>query len=396
MKSEAIAATLALLVITAAAPTIACQLGGLRGTGDLGIVVERAHGSIQVLDTTRRASLCTVEGLGDLSHASAVFSRDGRYAFVFGRDGGLTKVDLLQGEIAERKVQAGNSIGGAISSSGRLVAVSNYEPGGVRVFDSATLEPVADLPALGPDGNLSKVVGLVDAPGERFIYALYDAGEVRIANFSDPDAPTVRTFENIGLQPYDGLITPDGRHYVAGLFGEDGLALLDLWDLDKGVTRILDGYGRGEEPLPVYKMPHLEGWAEAGDLLFLPAVGRHELLVVDRESFEEVDRIPVHGQPVFAVARPDGREVWVNFAHPDNGVVQVIDVPSREVVAELAPGEAVLHLEFTPRGSEVWISARDSDRVVVYDTRTKETLAEIEAATPSGIFMAARAHRIGL
>jgi protein NirF len=105
-------------------------------------------------------------GLGDLSHASAVFSRDGRYAFVFGRDGGLTKVDLLEGEVDKRIVLAGNSIGGAISSSGRLVAVSNYEPGGVKVFDSETLEQVADLPAVGGDGMRSKVAGLVDAPGE--------------------------------------------------------------------------------------------------------------------------------------------------------------------------------------------------------------------------------------
>ena len=29
--------------------------------------------------------------------------------------------------------------------------------------------------------------------------------------------------------------------------------------------------------------------------------------------------IALHGQPVFAIARPDGRQVWVNFAHPDNG-----------------------------------------------------------------------------
>ena len=49
-----------------------------------------------------------VEGLGDLSHASAVFSRDGRYAFIFGRDGGLTKVDLLTAAIEKRIVQAGD------------------------------------------------------------------------------------------------------------------------------------------------------------------------------------------------------------------------------------------------------------------------------------------------
>ena len=67
----------------------------LRGTGDLGIVIERAIGRVQVVDTTARTSLATIGGLGDLSHASVVFSRDGRYAYVFGRDGALTKVDIL-------------------------------------------------------------------------------------------------------------------------------------------------------------------------------------------------------------------------------------------------------------------------------------------------------------
>ncbi len=390
-------APLAAALLVLALPAAAEAPFAVRGSGDLGVVIERASGSVQIIETTGRTSLCRIEGLGDLSHASVVFSRDQRFAFVFGRDGGLTKVDLLQGKIVKRIVQAGNSIGGAISQDGRLVAVSNYDPGGVRIFDAESLAPVADIPAIyGPDRARSKVVGLVDAPGQRFVFSLYDAGEIWIADLSDPARPEIRRFANIGEQPYDGLITPDGRYYLAGLFGEDGIALLDLWDPDAGVRRILDGYGRGEQPLPVYKMPHLEGWAAAGDVLFLPAVGRHELLVVDRRTWQEVDRIAVHGQPVFAVARPDGRQVWVNFAHPDNDVVQVIDVPSRQIVRTLRPGPAVLHLEFTPRGEQVWLSVRDEDRVEVYDTRTFERLATLPAEKPSGIFLTARAHRIGL
>ena len=391
------AMTTVLLVLLTAGAAVAGEHGTLRGTGDLGIVIERASGSMQLIETTGRTSLCTVEGLGDLSHASAVFGRDGRFAFVFGRDGGLTKVDLLACEIARRIVQAGNSIGGAISQDGRLVAVSNYQPGGIKVFDSDTLDLVADIPATyGADGARSKVVGLVDAPGNRLVFSLYDAGEIWVADLSAPGEPEITRFQHIGMQPYDGLITPDGRYYLAGLFGEDGVALLDLWNLDQGVRRILDGYGKGEEPLPVYKMPHLEGWAEAGEVLFLPAVGRNELLLVDRRDWREVGRIAVHGQPVFAIARPDGRQVWVNFAHPDNGVVQVIDIASLKVTRTLRPGPAVLHLEFTPRGEQVWISVRDADQVQVYDTGTFERLATLPAATPSGIFLTARAQRIGL
>lgn len=367
-----------------------------RGTGDLGVVVERASGRVAIVDTTARARLGEVDGLGDLSHASVVFARDARYAYVFGRDGGLTKVDLLRARIEHRVLQAGNSIGGAISQDGRLVAAQNYDPGGVKVFDADTLELLSDIPTSYGDGTRrSKVVGLADAPGNRFVFALFDAGEIWIADLTEPRRPQLTKFRDVGRQPYDGLITPDGRHYLAGLFGEDGVALIDLWRPEQGARRILDGYGRGQEKLPVYKMPHLRGWALAGRHAWLPAIGRHEVLVVDTDSWREVRRVPVKGQPVFVIARPDARQVWVNFAFPDNGSVQVIDTLSGAVVRTLEPGRAVLHMEFAPRGEAVWVSARDDDRVVVYDTASFAERARLSAASPSGIFFTARAARIG-
>jgi protein NirF len=368
----------------------------LRGTGDLGLVIERADGRVMVVENTGSTVLASIPGLGDLSHAAAVYSRDSRYAFVFGRDGGLTKVDMLTGTISGRVMQSGNSIGGAISQDGSLVAVANYTPGGIKVFDAATLAPVADIPAIGADGKASKVIGIADLPGRRFIYTLYDAGEIWIADLSDAANPKLRKFTNIGKLPYDALISGDGRWYLAGLFGEDGIAMLDLWNLDKGVTRILDHYGKGKEPLPVFKMPHLRGWAVAGNEIWLPAIGHHQVLVVDKSTWTEKARVDVAGQPVFAMARPDGRQVWVNFAVPNYNVVQVIDVPSKRVIKTLEPGKAILHMEFTAKGERVWLSARDSDKVVVYDTETLEQVAELPAAKPSGIFFTSRAHKTGL
>ncbi|MCU7920849.1 MAG: protein nirF [Candidatus Thiodiazotropha sp. (ex Epidulcina cf. delphinae)] len=367
-----------------------------RGTGDLGVVVERANGSLQVIESTGNTILGRIEGLGDLSHASAVFSRDERFAYLFGRDGGLTKVDILQRRIVARTIQSGNSIGGAISQDGTLVAVSNYEPGGVRVFDAVTLAPVAEIPAEYGVGKRSKVVGLVDAPGNRFIFSLWDAGEIWVAEMDNPAKPVIRKYKGVGVQPYDALITPDGRYYIAGLYGEDGLALLDLWNLDRQPRRILGDYGKGQQRLPVYKMPHLEGWAVAGRQLFIPAVGRHQVLVVDTETWREVDRLDMHGQPVFVMSRPDGRQVWVNFSFPDNDTIQVIDTQSRKLVKTLQPGKGVLHMEFEPRGEEVWVSVRDIDRLQVYDTDSFERVAEWPALKPSGIFLTSRAHRIGL
>ena len=384
------------ILISVLALAACVPLSSLRGTGDLGLVVERASGRVMLIDTSTRASYATVKGLGDLSHATAVYSRDGRYAYVFGRDGGLTKVDMLRAKIDARVVQAGNSIGGAISQDGRVIAVANYQPGGVRLFDAATLAPLADIPAAWGDGRQrSKVVGIADAPGERFVFSLYDAGEIWVADCADPRHPKLTKFRDVGRQPYDGLITPDGRWYIAGLFGEDGLALLDLWHPEKGVRRILDHYGRGEQRLPVYKMPHLRGWAVAGRLAVLPAVGHHEVLIVDTQTWKEAGRIAVHGQPVFAIAQPGGRRVWVNFAFPDNDTVQVIDLPSRKIVKTLKPGRAVLHMEFTPRGEQVWISSRDDNVVRVYDPESFRQLAQLKADHPSGILLSARAFATG-
>jgi protein NirF len=387
--TELALAALASMPLAAAPP--------LRGTGDLGIVIEREAGSVVLVETTGGTRLGRIEGLGDLSHASAVFSPDARYAFVFGRDGGLSKLDLLEARLVRRVVQAGNSIGGAISADGELIAVSNYEPGGVRVFDAATLEPIAELAAdYGGAAERSRVVGLVDAPGRRFVFSLYEAGEIRVADFRDPMAPLVDRHPGIGRLPYDGMLLGNGRYYLAGLYGEDALALLDLWESRPAPRTVLAGYRRGAPPLPVYKMPHLEGCAVAGGYVFLPAVGEHAVLVADARTWREVARIPLGGQPVFAVARPDEREVWVNFALPQNDLVQVIDVARLEVSRELRPGRAILHLEFTPRAAAVWMSARDDDRVVIHDPATLERTGQIPVDSPSGIFFTARAHRIGM
>lgn len=369
-----------------------------RATGGLGLIVERATGQLALVDRLKETRLSTVSGLGDLSHASVVFDPSERYAYVFGRDGGLTKVDLLDGTIAKRVLQSGNSIGGAISEDGSLVAVANYEPGGVKVFDADTLELVADLVATDiGDGKHSKVVGLEDAPGNRFIFSLYDSGEIWITDFSqNRKNPEITKFTDIGLQPYDALVSEDGRWYIAGLFGEDGLAMLDLWHPEQGVKRIMDGYGRGQEPLPVYKMPHLEGWAVAGDRAYLPAIGHHSVLVLDIPSGKQIGEIPVQGQPVFVMTRPGGRHVWVNFALPDNDTVQILDTETMQVINTIKPGPGVLHMEFSPRGDKVWLSVRDQNEVQVYDTASQKKRTTLAAEKPSGIFFTSRAHRTGL
>ncbi len=368
----------------------------LRGTGDLGVIVERSSGELLLVEHTNNKTLGEIHGLGDLSHASVVFSRDARYAFVFGRDGGLTKVDLLTSTVIRRIIQSGNSIGGAISSNGKVVAVSNYEPGGVKLFNSETLELITEIPATYDEGKTSKTVGLVDAPGNQFVFSLYEGNQIWLVDANDPKHPIITKFQDIGKAPYDGLITPNGRFYIAGLFAEDSMALLDLWHPERGVREILKGYLAHDEKLPVYKMPHLEGWAMAGNKAFVPAVGQHKVIIMDTQTWTQSGEIKVHGQPVFVMARPDERQVWVNFAFPDNNTIQVIDTESLQIIKTLTPGKGILHMEFTPRGENIWLSIRDENKVHVYNTSNFKQLKQLSAKKPSGIFFTNRAHEIGL
>ena len=53
-------------------------------------------------------------------------------------------------------------------------------------------------------------------------------------------------------------------------------------------------------------------------------------------------------------------------------------------------------MEFTARGDAVWLSSRDDNHLTVIDTATLNTVAELDAEQPSGIFFTWRAQRMGM
>src|SRR5690606_5126831 len=142
--------------------------------------------------------------------------RDQRFAYVFGRDGGLTKVDLLEQRIDKRVVQGGNSIGGAISQDGTLIAVGNYEPGGVKVFDAQTLELVADIPAtpLADGSRNSRVVGVTDVTNQGFIISLFDTGVTLMLALCHSYTPAASTFYIVTQQPVVSPLSTTSRDHL--------------------------------------------------------------------------------------------------------------------------------------------------------------------------------------
>jgi len=369
------------------------------GTGAVVVVVERESGSVLVIDSSRHVLLGRVTGLGNLSHGTVKFGRDGRHAYVIGREALVSQIDLHTLRVV-RQVKAGHwSIGGTMTADGRHLALSNYAPGEVRILDARNLDPVAVIPAerILPDGTRkpSRVAGLVDAPGNLLLFGLMDSDGVWVVDAGQPGFPVIRKFWDAGVTPYDALITPEGRYYLVGFLGSSWMGLVDTWRLE-GVRRILAEPGADPHTTPLWKIPHLKGWALAGDLAFLPALRREVALVYSTRDWQPLAPIPLSGTALYTVVRPDRRQVWVDIVGRNGDLIDVVDVEAMRVVRTLQPGPGATHPQFTPKGDAAYVSLMDGGRVVVYDTGTFEVIREFPAQRPSGIFFADRAHRFGM
>ncbi|CAG1066591.1 Nitrite reductase [uncultured bacterium] len=396
------------ILLLAASPSQATDKK-VYGTASLMVVVEREKGSVAVFDSIEHELLGRVEGLGNLRHATMVFSRDARYAFVIARDGVVSKVDLLGMEVEARAKAAENSIGIAISRDNKYIMVCNYEPGGVTILDSGTLKIVKEIPAVMkefPDGTKlrSRTVGPLDTPDNLMIFGLMEGNAVWVVDMKQEGFPVIKKFEEVGDTPYDQFITPDGRYYLVGLLNSDWMGLLDTWKLDAvkkiDVRERRPAIKTGNEKVSVYHIPHLESWGVANGLAFVPAFGEKRIIVYDMDNWSVVKSIPVAGTPLFVVVRPGGREVWVdNVGAPGSAEERTVDVISVETLSvkkSIDAGKGALDPQFTPKGEAVYISVREEDKVAVYDTDTYKLLKEFPAHKPSGIFSSDRASKFGL
>jgi protein NirF len=399
MKKSLRRTALALLVVVVAALVASAEPGGI---GSRVFVVERASESLAVYDVVARKLLPTrITGLGNLRHATMIFSPDLRYGYLATRNGQVSRIDLAKLERTGVVFTSENSIDNAISQDGRVIATAEYVPGGLTLLDAESMKILKKHPAsfeLDGERVASRVTGVVDAPGNRFACVLIEAAEIWLIDASKPDFPIEHRIKTHQSNPYDAMITPDGRYYVVGHMKSDRVSVLDLTQPEAGIREVSlrDPKRDYDKAMPV-KLPHLASWAVAGKWIFVPLVGEDRLAVLDRTTWDFVRSIPLRGHPVYAVRSPTEREVWVSFSgEEDDAYVQVIDVERLAVVDTLRLGRRIYHMDFTPRGSHVLVSANADNKLFLVNASTREIEDAVDVASPSGIFGAWRAFRIGL
>ena len=372
------------------------------GVGARVFVVQRETGSLAVYDyVERRLVPAEIADLGNLRHATMIFTPDLAYGFLSTRSGKISRIDLATLRADGSLEASQSSIDNAVSPDGRYIATAEYAPGGVTIIDSRTLAVVKRLDAtVQRDGAplRSRVTGMVDAPGNRFVCALIEGHEIWIIDAATPEFRITHRIPTVQDDAYDAMITPDGRFYVVGHLGSARVSVLDLAHPELGVRTLSleDPLHAGTREVPV-KLPHMASWAVAGQHVFLPLVGEQRLAVLDRSTFAFERSIALRGNPVYAVRSPTEREVWVSFSgEQDDAYIQVVDTETLQVVRTLRAGRRIYHMDFTPRGSHVLVSANADNQLLLINAHTYEIEDRQDIASPSGIFGVWRAFRIGL
>ncbi|MBW2714402.1 MAG: protein nirF [Deltaproteobacteria bacterium] len=294
------------------------------GVGSRVFVVERASGSLAVYDYMERKLLPDrITDLGNLRHATMVFSPDLKYGYLSSRQGKVSRIDLETLKNAGAIFTSENSIDNAISHDGKYIATAEYHPGGVTILDAATLKLVKRIDAkVERDGHQieSRVTGMVDAPGNRFVCVLIEGAQIWIIDTTGGKFSVTHRIPTSTDMPYDAMVTPDGRYYVVGHMRSDHVTVLDLNHPEKGVKEISlrDPNKTYDESMPV-KLPHMASWAVSGKWIFVPLVGEERVAVLERDTWKFVRSIPVKGHPVYTVASPNGQELWVSFSGEEVG-----------------------------------------------------------------------------
>jgi YVTN family beta-propeller protein len=106
--------------------------------------------------------------------------------------------------------------------------------------------------------------------------------------------------------------------------------------------------------------------------------------VVDRSTGEAKVVATGPGTEGIAIS-PDGKEVWA--ASRTDAIISIIATATDTIVASFpSGGKSPKRLDFTPDGSQVWVTNSGSSETTVFDARARELLASIATSKdPSGV-----------
>jgi len=367
---------------------------------NLFIVVEAGDHHVSVLDGDRMERIHRFPSRYAL-HGGPKFSPDGRYVYFASRDGWISKFDIWNLQVVS-EVRAGiNTRNAAVSADGRYVAVANYLPGNLAIFD-ADLRLIKLIEGRNLKGDQrSRLSAVYDAgPRRSFIVGLKDLPEIWELSY-DPAAPAFHDGYVHDYKMGEAIATPgylNPRRTALAQALDDFFFTQDYANV-VGASR--DGQGqvinldvrRAIAGLDLPGMPHLGSgisWLRDGQRVVASTnLKDAQVSVIRMSDWQTVATIPTLGPGFFLRSHESSPYAWVDsmMSPTARDTLQVIDKARLEVVAQVRPepGKTFAHVEFDRHGRYVIASLMEKDGALIFlDARTFKEIKRLPASKPIG------------
>ena len=381
------------------------------------LVIERDVGKIAVIDGDTKEIIThiptgyAVHVLKTTEHHDTLKAKDrGRFWYIMGRDGMMTKVDLWQTpdkmKVASVQV-AYDARDVAVSGDGKYVIGGAYWPPHFVILDAKTMMPLKVVSSRGVnvDGkyvNESRVAAVYDTPmAPTWLVSMKELGQMWQVDYSDIDNLKMTKIDSAKYL-HDGFYDPTGRYFQIAANASDKMVVIDT------VTQKL------EAMIDVDKKPHPGPGANWNDPKCGPVSGTTHLGVGKvsvwgndpkghkSQAWKLCYEVETDGAGVFLRTHPKSDYVWADQTkNPEPEVqqsIQVISKKTREIVKTIRltkkKGYAAVHIEFNADGSEVWVSIwnradslKPNGEIVIFDTKTLKEINRVKGLyAPTGKF----------
>ncbi len=185
-----------------------------------------------------------------------------------------------------------------------------------------------------------------------------------------PDGPYAMVAKiPVGRMPHQMAVSPNGK-------------LVAVNDRMANATSIIDPVALKEiVRIPVGKQPHGITFSIDSRTLYVGHERDPYILAIDTATWTSTALFVGVPQHVLTIDRGHPSELWFTVTNSGEGdVLRVIDTTTKEIT-KVRVGD-VHDAYFTPDGSEIWSSSsgfldKPSDRMVIYDPRTRKVKDEI-------------------
>jgi len=381
------------------------------------IAIERDVGKIAIIDGDKKevvAHISTgyaVHVLKTVEHHETLHAKDaGRFWYVMGRDGMMTKIDLWANpknmKVAQVQV-AYDARDVAVSGDGKYVIGGGYWPPHFVIADAVTMEPLKVVSARGVnvDGayvNESRVAAVYDTPmAPSWLVSMKELGQMWQVDYSDIDNLRIEKIDSAKFL-HDGFYDPSNRYFQIAANASNKMVVIDT------KTRKL------EAMIDVDKLPHPGPGANWNDDKCGPVGGTTHLGVGKvtvwgndpkghkKNAWKICYEVDTDGAGVFLRTHPKSDYVWIDQTkHPEPVIqqsVKVLDKKTRKIVKTIQltkkKGYAAVHFEFNKDGTEVWASVwnradskKPNGEIIIFDAQTLKEKARIKGLyAPTGKF----------